>query len=199
MTIQAGGVLAAAYGGAGWQPRTSSLRDEIGHVWSACGVGCEWAPLRAVLLHRPGPELAGLVEPDSVQMLQAVDASRARAQHDAMVQAYHEAGVRVETVDPPTVPPPNLMFVADLMWMTPEGAIVARPASTVRAGEEIFVSRRLAELGIPSFAPFAAQAPSRAPTQRGLTPTQCFWQRACARTPKAHPKLAGCFERWAST
>jgi N-dimethylarginine dimethylaminohydrolase len=33
--------------------------------------------------------------------------------------------------------------------MTPEGAIVGRPASTVRAGEERFVARRLAELGIP--------------------------------------------------
>jgi N-dimethylarginine dimethylaminohydrolase len=33
--------------------------------------------------------------------------------------------------------------------MTPEGAILARPASTVRAGEERWVARRLAELGIP--------------------------------------------------
>jgi arginine deiminase len=41
------------------------------------------------------------------------------------------------------------MFVADLMFMTPEGAIVARPASTVRAGEERWVARRLADLGTP--------------------------------------------------
>jgi N-dimethylarginine dimethylaminohydrolase len=41
------------------------------------------------------------------------------------------------------------MFVADLMFMTPEGAILGRPASTVRAGEERLVARRLAELGIP--------------------------------------------------
>jgi N-dimethylarginine dimethylaminohydrolase len=33
--------------------------------------------------------------------------------------------------------------------MTPEGAILTRPASTVRAGEERPVARRLAELGIP--------------------------------------------------
>jgi arginine deiminase len=33
--------------------------------------------------------------------------------------------------------------------MTPEGAIVARPASTVRAGEERWVARRLADLGVP--------------------------------------------------
>ncbi len=149
MTVQGADDLAAAYGGAGWQPRTSSLRDEIGRVWSAWGVGCEWALLRSVLLHRPGAELAALVEQDSVQMLQADDADRARQQHDSIAQAYREAGVRVEYVDPADEPPPNLMFVADLMLMTPEGAIVGRPASTVRAGEELFVSRRLSELGIP--------------------------------------------------
>jgi len=33
--------------------------------------------------------------------------------------------------------------------MTPEGAILARPASTVRAGEERWIARRLADLGIP--------------------------------------------------
>jgi N-dimethylarginine dimethylaminohydrolase len=44
---------------------------------------------------------------------------------------------------------PNLMFCADLFVMTPQGAILARPASTVRAGEERHVARRLAALGIP--------------------------------------------------
>ena len=41
------------------------------------------------------------------------------------------------------------MFCADLVFLTPQGAILARPASTVRAGEEREVARRLADLGIP--------------------------------------------------
>jgi N-dimethylarginine dimethylaminohydrolase len=41
------------------------------------------------------------------------------------------------------------MFVADLLFMTPEGAILGRPASRVRAGEERAVALRLADLGIP--------------------------------------------------
>jgi N-dimethylarginine dimethylaminohydrolase len=57
--------------------------------------------------------------------------------------------VTVHYVEPAETPTPNLMFVADLMLMTPEGAILARPASTVRAGEERLVARRLADLGIP--------------------------------------------------
>jgi N-dimethylarginine dimethylaminohydrolase len=41
------------------------------------------------------------------------------------------------------------MFAADLFFMTPEGAVLARPASPVRAGEERQVARRLAALGVP--------------------------------------------------
>ncbi|MBE9508514.1 MAG: amidinotransferase, partial [Chloroflexi bacterium] len=44
---------------------------------------------------------------------------------------------------------PNTIFLRDLFFMTPEGAILARPASTVRAGEEVHVARRLADLGVP--------------------------------------------------
>jgi len=126
-----------------------SLRQEIGQVWGACGVGTEWSPLKAVLLHRPGPELEDLADPDAAQMLAPLDADRARQQHDVVAQAYGEAGVVVHYVEPSETPPPNLMFVADLMFTTPEGAIVGRPASTVRAGEERFVARRLADLGVP--------------------------------------------------
>jgi len=42
-----------------------------------------------------------------------------------------------------------LMFVSDLMFMTPEGVFLARPASTDRVGEERRVARRLTELGVP--------------------------------------------------
>jgi N-dimethylarginine dimethylaminohydrolase len=139
----------SAYGGEGWSPRVAPLRDEIGELWGPCGVDAEWAALKAVLLHRPGPELEGAEDPDAIQMLEFLDLGLAREQHDAIAQAYRDAGAAVHYVDPACDPPPNLMFVADLMFMTPEGAILGRPASTVRAGEERCIARRLAELGIP--------------------------------------------------
>lgn len=140
---------AAAYGGKGWQPRAASTAEEIGRLWSACGQDSEWAPLKSVLLHRPGPEMLTADDPDAVQMLATVDLSRLQAQHDLLAQAFDAAGVAVHYVQPDVTPPPNLMFVADLMVMTPEGAILARPASRVRAGEERFIARRLTALGIP--------------------------------------------------
>lgn len=140
---------AAAYGGKGWQPRDASTAEEIGRLWGACGQNSEWTPLKSVLLHRPGPEMLTADDPDAVQMLATVDLSRLQAQHDVLAQAFDAAGVAVHYVEPDVTPPPNLMFVADLMAMTPEGAILARPASRVRAGEERFIACRLADLGIP--------------------------------------------------
>jgi N-dimethylarginine dimethylaminohydrolase len=140
---------ASAYGGPGWSGRTKSLRAELGEIWADCGVGNEWGRLRAVLLHRPGAELAAAEEPDAVQMLAPIDLGKAQAEHDAIAQAYRDHGVEVHLVEPGKAPPPNQMFVADLMFMTPEGAVLGRPASTVRAGEERQIARRLADIGIP--------------------------------------------------
>ncbi len=149
MTIQGEPFNSAAYGGEGWSPRTESLREELGRVWMACGVSTEWSRLKTVLMHRPGPELAESTDPNTVQMLEPLNWERAQVQHDAITRAYQDSGVTVHHVEPPGRPSPNQMFVADLMFMTPEGAIVARPASTVRAGEERMVARRLADLGVP--------------------------------------------------
>jgi N-dimethylarginine dimethylaminohydrolase len=129
----------------------------MGSIWTSCGVDSEWAPLKAVLLHRPGQELGRVVDPDEAQMIARLDVARARQQHDELAEAFRDVGVTVRYVEPdgPALPAsngvllPNLMFVADLMMMTPEGAILGRPASTVRAGEERLIARRLAELGIP--------------------------------------------------
>lgn len=140
---------AAAYGGSGWTPRTRSLAEEIGSVWAECGIDSEWAPLRAVVLHRPGEEMAAVSDPDASLMLEAPDPVAMAAQHDEMARAYRDAGVAVHYVDPPEPPPPNQIFCADLMFMTPEGVILGRPASRVRAGEERWLARRLADLGVP--------------------------------------------------
>lgn len=140
---------ASAFGGPGWSPRPTSLRQEMGTIWHRCGLDSESAPLRSVLLHCPGDELRGIQDPDAVQWLAPIKAELARTQHDHMAAAYRDAGIAVHYVEPGELPPPNMMFVADLMFMTPEGAIVGRPASTVRAREERFLARRLATLGVP--------------------------------------------------
>jgi N-dimethylarginine dimethylaminohydrolase len=139
----------SAYGGKGWHPRRTSLQEEMGRIWGRFGQNTEWHRLAAVLLHRPGPELDALMNANQFNMLQTPAADEALAQHERLAEAYRKTGVVVHYVDPAGRPPPNQMFVADLMLMTTEGAILARPASSVRAGEERWVARRLADLGIP--------------------------------------------------
>ncbi len=140
----------AAYGGDGWSPRQSDHREELGTVWSASAIDSEWRPLREVIVHTPDDELAAsATNPNDVQMLAPLDAARAAEEHRAMIAAYEAAGVVVHQVAPSSEPSPNLMFCADLFVMTPAGAILARPASTVRAGEERWIARRLADLGVP--------------------------------------------------
>ena len=80
---------------------------------------------------------------DAMQMRSDLSPDRVREQHDALSDAYRAAGVVVHYVEQGRIDKPNAMFVRDLMLMTP-GAIVTRPASTVRAGEERLVAEALA-------------------------------------------------------
>ncbi len=140
--------LPAAFGGPGWSPRSSGLGEERGKIWGWFGLSCEWAPLKAVLLHTPTEDFAAVDDPAAAQMLQRPDPVLAREQHMRLVQVYERAGVTVHQVAPVRTSP-NLVFVADLLFMTPEGAILARPASTVRAGEEAEVQAALGRLRVP--------------------------------------------------
>jgi N-dimethylarginine dimethylaminohydrolase len=142
-------VNAAAFGGEKWSPRLKTHREEIGEKWLNCGINSEWSKLKHVLLHTPGPEFSSIKNADDFQMLEVPNWEIAREQHFALAQAYKDLGVKVTYVQPDVPSSPNQIFCADLLFMTPEGAILSRPASTVRAGEERWVARRLAEQGIP--------------------------------------------------
>jgi N-dimethylarginine dimethylaminohydrolase len=126
----------AAYGGDNWSQRQATHQQELGQIWGGCGIDSEWRELQSVLLHCPGDELnAARDDPEAVQMLAPVDVAKAQEEHNAMVEVYRSQGVEVQFVEPELPCQPNLMFCADLFAMTPQGAILARPA--------------LADLGIP--------------------------------------------------
>lgn len=141
--------VSTAYGGGVWSPRLASMRDDMAEAWGEWGVSSECGRLHAVLLRRPGPELDAIEDFDAVQMRAGLDPDLARRQHDALAAAYRACGVEVYYAERGRIDKPNSMFVRDLMLMTPEGAIVTRPASTVRAGEERLVAEALARAGVP--------------------------------------------------
>lgn len=137
----------AAYGGPGWQPRAARHAEEIGTIWRG-GIDSEWRQLKTVLLRRPGAEIV-VDDPDAAQQLEALDLAQAQAEHDQMAEAYRTDGVEVLSVPEIFPAPPNRMFCADLFAMTQEGAVLARPASSVRAGEEVAVAQALAMARVP--------------------------------------------------
>jgi len=141
--------IESAHGGENWSSRDTSFKQDMAAVWGDWGASSECGRLRAVLLHRPGSEIEGITNADSVQWLELCDPELARQQHDALAQAYRDNGVTVHYVGAARPDKPNSHFVRDLMLMTPEGAIISRPASTVRAGEERCVAETLAKLGVP--------------------------------------------------
>jgi N-dimethylarginine dimethylaminohydrolase len=120
-----------------------------------------------------------------------VDVGRARAHHDLLADAYRQAGVAVRYVEPDQVSPPNLMFVADLMFMTPEGAILGRPASTVRAGEERLVARRLAELGVPILRVVRGNGTFEGADAAWLTPETVLVARGLRTNSEGADQVAG--------
>jgi N-dimethylarginine dimethylaminohydrolase len=142
-------ILSAAYGGTQWSPRVQPMTEDMATTWGDWGVSSEIGRLHAVLLRRPGPELDAVTDFDAMQMRSDLVPDVVRQQHDALAEAYRAAGVVVHYVERGRIDKPNAMFVRDLMLMTPEGAIVTRPASTVRAGEERLVAEALAQLGVP--------------------------------------------------
>lgn len=146
-----GGGQASTHGGPGWRQRVARHADEVaqGRLWTGYRVRSEVAPLRAVLLARPGQELAFTESPAEQLMLERVDLPTLCEQADAVAEFYRAHGVTVHRFRPRTPPPPNFLFQRDLFFMTPEGAVLGRPAAQQRAGEERFAAEALAAIGVP--------------------------------------------------
>jgi len=139
----------AAHGGEGWAPRMSSTAAELGSLWTDCGVSSEAGRLKSVLLHRPGTEVNGSVDVQKALWLGPINLKIAQEQHDNLVRFYRERSIQVTLLGDESGRFPNLMFCRDLFAMTPLGAIVSRPASAVRAGEERIVAEALSRMGVP--------------------------------------------------
>ena len=113
------------------------------------GVDSEVGRLRSVLMRRPGKEIEGITDPAAVAMKEIWDVGKVREEHDALAEIYRSNGVEVHYTEAMAPHLPNAVYARDLVLMTLEGAIVARPAAGCRIGEEVYAARQLAKLGVP--------------------------------------------------
>ena len=141
--------LPGTWGGPAFKVRGQRHEQELNNaLWRKCGVNSECTALTSVTLGWPGDILGHISNPNEALLLRPVNLERIREQTLAIKAAYEAQGVEV-TISRCDAPLPNFIFMRDLYFMTPEGAILARPAAQQRAGEERYAARTLAAMGVP--------------------------------------------------
>lgn len=150
--------IPAAYQGSGWLPRQGTLTQEIasGQLWNNCSVSSEWQMLKEVILYIPNANTPPVENVNSIQHLEPINFVRLKSQLDNLASCYEQFGIKVHFAHQVSLSNRttaeycyNLMYFRDLFFMTPEGAIISRMASQIRAGEEKHAAGTLAELGVP--------------------------------------------------
>ena len=139
-------------------------------VWGRrWGVFNDVGTLRTILMHRPGeelnvitadkydPSIDALIDDDEQWYFrsdQEPDLPGMQAEHDALVKILRDNDVEVVFVDGGPRDP-NSMFVRDMGMVVQGGIIISRmgpvgkPYGTGRRGEEAYITRKIAEIGMP--------------------------------------------------
>lgn len=132
-----------------WFPKETTFTEDLGEYWGDWGVSSEVDTLRAVLMRRPGKEVENF-DPLAYRFSdEPIDVDLMRRQHDQVADLYRKHGVKVFYVEEQREDRPNAVFCRDLLFMTPEGAIITRPGMAARRGEERYIAKALADLGVP--------------------------------------------------
>ncbi len=115
----------------------------------------EYRPLRSVLLSVPSPEIEKVDEPGKVLYSKLIDYDILKKEYDKLVKVYKKLKIKVNFINVKKIADTdprykfNLMFVRDLFFMTPKGAILSRMFSEVRRDEVRYAERALKNIKVP--------------------------------------------------
>jgi dimethylargininase len=115
----------------------------------AYGAQSMTAPLREVLVKRPGPAFGAAFDDPAHRFLHPVDLEVARREHDAYIELLASLGPTVQVLDAETASP-DLVYVFDPLLVTDAGAIPLRSGKPNRRGEEAILEGWTAARGIPT-------------------------------------------------
>jgi dimethylargininase len=107
------------------------------------------APLREVLVKRPGAAFGAAFEDPAHGFLHPVDLGLAQRQHDQFTSLLAELGVTVHELGTETASP-DLVYTFDPLLVTDRGAICLRSGKANRLGEEAVLEAWTAAHGIPT-------------------------------------------------
>ena len=111
------------------------------------GVRNSTAPLRDVLVKRPGPAFGAAFDDPAHGFLRPCDLGAAQREHDGLVAALDELGVRVHQLDAEPASDPDLCYVFDPLLVIADGAIRLRPGKPNRAEEPEILASWLQDRG----------------------------------------------------
>jgi N-dimethylarginine dimethylaminohydrolase len=106
------------------------------------------APLRRVLMRRPGPEMA-VADPARWHYTSAIDLEEARVAHDAFADALRAWDVEVLYHEEPLPEHADSVFVFDPALVTDRGTLLLSMGKELRRGEEEPLARTLQACGVP--------------------------------------------------
>lgn len=108
------------------------------------------APLREVLVKRPGPAFGRAFENPAHGFLHAVDLDLARREHDIFVEVLASLGPRVHVLDV-EIASPDLTYTFDPLLVADRGSIALRPGKPNRLPEAAVIEAWTSAAGIPTF------------------------------------------------
>ena len=135
------------------------FRDELEKTWGrSWGGQSSWAKLRAVIVHRPGPEAKwGEADKDFFNLPggHEVDLERMQSQHDNFVKVMNDNGVETIPLDAPQpilgtwgYPLRSTTYTHETL-MVKGGAIICRCVAAYKRGLEYYQSKTIGQLGCP--------------------------------------------------
>jgi N-dimethylarginine dimethylaminohydrolase len=107
------------------------------------------APLRDVLVKRPGPAFGTAFDDPAHGFLHRVDLGLARREHDAFTGLLAELGVRVNVLET-ELASPDLVYTYDPLLVSERGAIPLRPGKPNRLPEPAALEAWTLAAGIPT-------------------------------------------------
>lgn len=107
------------------------------------------APLRDVLVKRPGPSFGAAFDDPAHGFLHPVDLDVARREHETFVDLLASLGPRVHMLEV-EIDSPDLVYTFDPLLVTDRGAIPLRPGKPNRAPEPAAIEAWTLGAGIPT-------------------------------------------------
>jgi dimethylargininase len=107
------------------------------------------APLRDVLVKRPGPAFGAAFDDPAHGFLHPVDLALAQREHDAFVEVLGSLGPTVHVLEA-EVASPDLVYTFDPLLVSDRGAIPLRPGKPSRLPEPAAIEAWTAAAGIPT-------------------------------------------------